>query len=178
MAIGLCSNIGFTSETTVQKPEPQPADKTSKVQQPAIEQTKQDSFEKQENPQSVQETQTNSTDREQQKKSTLKNKIASIAKFFTATEEITKGTAKGAIYGTLTGGLIMAGGWLFGALPKGFQKGNSLIKVFKHPYQAISSRTKITAGIAAIGIAVYHIIRGNMQANLHKAFIDKKLNND
>lgn len=178
MAIGLCSNIGFTSDTTTQKPEPQASVNTSKVQQPVAEQPKEDSFKLQNNPQSAQEPQTNATNLNQQKKSTLKNKIASIAKFFTATEEITKGTAKGAIYGTLTGGLIMAGGWLFGALPRGFQKGNSLIKIFKHPYQAISSKTKITAGITAIGIAVYHIIRGNMQANLHKAFIDKKLNND
>lgn len=111
-------------------------------------------------------------------KKTFKQKLASIAKFFTATEEITKGTAKGAIYGTLAGGTIMGAGWLFGALPRGFKKGNSLVQVFKHPFKAISSKTKITAGITAIGIAAYHIVRGNLQANLHKAFIDKKLNNN
>ena len=111
---------------------------------------------------------------QQEKKKTLKNRVASIAKFFTATEEITKGTAKGAIYGTLTGGLIMAFGW-FKAIPQGFKKGNSIIKVFKHPFQVIGSKTKITAGITAVGIAAYNIVKGFLQANQRRAFIDQKL---
>lgn len=176
MAVGLWSNIGFTAETKTQKPEPKHDKLEENVQQTVTKKPEQDSFEPQGNVQTTNSSQTQSA-AVAQHKNTFKNRIASIAKFFTATEEITKGTAKGAIYGTLTGGLIMAGGWLFGALPKGLKKGNSLIKVFKHPYQVISSKTKITASIAAAGIAIYHIIRGNMQANLHKAFIDKKLNN-
>lgn len=115
--------------------------------------------------------------KEPETKKTLKQRLASVLKFFIATEEITKGTAKGAIYGTLTGGLIMGAGWFFGALPRGMKKGNSLIEVFKHPFKAISSKTKITAGITAVGIAAYHIVKGNLQANLQKTFIDQKLKN-
>ena len=69
--------------------------------------------------------------REEKKAGKFKRGIASIAKFFTATEEITKGTAKGAVYGTMTGAACLAAGWLFGALPKGFKKGGSLKEVFK-----------------------------------------------
>lgn len=115
--------------------------------------------------------------KEPETKKTLKQRLASILKFFIATEEITKGTAKGAIYGTLTGGLIMGAGWFFGALPKGMKNVNSLVEVFKHPFRAISSKTKITAGITAVGIAAYHIVKGNLQANLQKTFIDQKLKN-
>ena len=88
-----------------------------------------------------------------------------------------EGTAKGAIYGTLTGGLIMAFGW-FKAIPQGFKKGNSIIKVFKHPFQVIGSKTKITAGITAVGIAAYNIVKGFLQANQRRAFIDQKLRNN
>ena len=45
-----------------------------------------------------------SSDEKQKKEpGKLRKAIASVAKFFTATEEITKGTAKGAVYGTMTG---------------------------------------------------------------------------
>lgn len=113
-----------------------------------------------------------------EKKHGLKQKITSVAKFFTATEEITKGTAKGAVYGTMTGMGIMAAGWLLGALPQGFKKGNSLKKVFTHPIKSISTSTKLTAALAAAGVAVYHIVRGNLQANQRKAFVDQKLKNN
>lgn len=111
------------------------------------------------------------------KKNKFKNRLASVAKFFTATEEITKGTAKGAVYGTMTGVGVMLGGWLFGALPKGFKKGNSLKAVFKNPVASISKSSKITAGLAAVGVAAYHIIRGKLMANQRNAFVDQKLNN-
>lgn len=108
----------------------------------------------------------------------LKKGLASIAKFFTATEEITKGTAKGAVYGSMTGIGLMAAGWLLGALPHGFKKGNSLKEVFKHPIKSISKSTKITSALAAIGVATYHIIRGKLQANQRNAFVDQKLRLD
>jgi len=111
-------------------------------------------------------------------KSGLKQKIASVAKFFTATEEITKGTAKGAVYGTMTGMGVMLAGWLLGALPQGFKKGNSLKKVFTHPVKSLSTSTKLTAALATAGVAVYHIVKGNLQANQRKAFVDQKLKNN
>ena len=112
------------------------------------------------------------------KKNKFKNAIASVAKFFTATEEITKGTAKGAVYGTMSGVGIMVAGWLLGSLPQGFKKGNSLKEVFKHPIKSISKSTKLTAGITAVGVAAYHIIRGKLNANQRNAFVDQKLKNN
>ena len=111
------------------------------------------------------------------KKNGTKNFVANIAKFFTATEEITKGTAKGAVYGTMTGIGVMAAGWLFNTLPKGFKKGNSLKDVFAHPIKHINKGIKISAGISTVAVAAYHVIRGKLQANQRSAFIDQKLNN-
>lgn len=118
------------------------------------------------------------SDNKPQKKQKFKRGIASIAKFFTATEEITKGTAKGAVYGSMTGIGVMAAGWLLGALPNGFKHGNSLKEVFKHPIKSISKSTKLTAGLAALGVAGYHIVKGKLQANQRNAFVDQKLRLD
>lgn len=106
----------------------------------------------------------------------LKRGIASIAKFFTATEEITKGTAKGAVYGTMTGFGCLAAGWLFGALPKGLKKGGSLKEVFKSPLKSMGTTAKVISALATIGVATYHIIRGKLKANQRNAFVDQKLN--
>lgn len=120
-----------------------------------------------------------SSDEKQKKEpGKLRKGLASIAKFFTATEEITKGTAKGAVYGTMTGIGCLAAGWLFNALPKGFKKGGSLKQVFKQPIKSMSTPVKIVAGLAAAGVAAYHIIRGKLMANQRNAFVDQKLRMD
>lgn len=111
------------------------------------------------------------------KKKTLKERIASVAKFFTATEEITKGTAKGAVYGTMTGIGMMALNWLFVSLPKGFTKKGSLKETFKHPIKSISKGGKIASAVVGAGVLAYHIVRGKLQANQRNAFVDQKLNN-
>lgn len=111
-----------------------------------------------------------------QKKS-FKERIASVAKFFTATEEITKGTAKGVVYGTMSGIGMMALNWLFVSLPKGFKKGNSLKETFKHPVKSISKGGKIASAVVGAGVLVYHIVKGKLQANQRNAFVDQKLNN-
>lgn len=167
MPVSLNPHITFKAETIQDKVRPTPKEQATKTETQEViqEQNNQDKF-------------LNSQDKkEPETKKTLKQRLASILKFFIATEEITKGTAKGAIYGTLTGGLIMGAGWFFGALPKGMKNVNSLVEVFKHPFRSISSKTKITAGITAVGIAAYHIVKGNLQANLQKTFIDQKLKN-
>ena len=105
---------------------------------------------------------------EEKKAGKFKRGIASIAKFFTATEEITKGTA--------TGAACLAAGWLVGALPKGFKKGGSLKEVFKNPMKSMGTPAKVIAGLATAGVVAYHIIRGKMQANQRNAFVDQKLN--
>lgn len=167
MPVSLNPHITFKSENIQDNVKQTPNEQATKTETPQAiqEQNNQDKF-------------LNSQDKkEPETKKTLKQRLASILKFFIATEEITKGTAKGAIYGTLTGGLIMGAGWFFGALPKGMKNVNSLVEVFKHPFRSISSKTKITAGITAVGIAAYHIVKGNLQANLQKTFIDQKLKN-
>lgn len=111
------------------------------------------------------------------KKKTLKERIASVAKFFTATEEITKGTAKGAVYGTMSGLGMMALNWLFVSLPKGFKKGNSLKETFKHPVKSISKGGKVASAVVGAAVLVYHIVKGKLQANQRNAFVDQKLNN-
>ena len=120
-----------------------------------------------------------SSDEKQKKEpGKLRKGLASIAKFFTATEEITKGTAKGAVYGTMTGVGCIIAGWLFDALPKGLKKGGSLKNTFKHPIKSIGTPAKIISGLAAVGVAVYHIIKGKLQANQRNAFVDQKLRLD
>ncbi len=163
MAVGLNPNINFSgyniSDENMQKLKNQA--KNNPEMLAILENAKSDEF-KTEQP---------------KQKNKFKNGLASIAKFFTATEEITKGTAKGAVYGTMSAVGVMLGGWLFGALPKGFKKGNSLKAVFKNPIASISKSTKITAGLAAAGVVAYHIIRGKLMANQRNAFVDQKLNN-
>ncbi len=114
---------------------------------------------------------------EKKKKRPLKDRIASVAKFFTATEEITKGTANGAVYGALTGAGMMALNWLFVSLPKGFTKKGSLKQTFRHPIKSISKGGKIASAIAGTAVLAFHIVKGKLQANQRNAFVDQKLNN-
>lgn len=106
----------------------------------------------------------------------FKKGIAKIAKFFTTMSEWAKGIVKGIGYGGMTAVGVLAAGWLFDAFPKGFKKGNSLKETFKHPIKVIGKPAKITAGVAAVAVGAYHIIRGLLQANQRKAFVDQKLN--
>lgn len=115
-------------------------------------------------------------DTPEKKSGAFKRGIAGIAKAFTATQEITKGLFKGAVYGSMTGLGVMVGSWLFGALPKGFKKEGSLIETFKHPVKSISKPAKIVAGVATAAVAAFHIIRGKLHANQRNAFVDQKLN--
>ena len=51
-------------------------------------------------------------------------------------------------------------------------------QVFKQPIKSMSTPVKIVAGLAAAGVATYHIIKGKLMANQRNAFVDQKLRMD
>lgn len=109
------------------------------------------------------------------KKHPFRNFIANVAKFFATTTEMVSGTFKGVGYGAATGGSILGVSWLFGALPKGFRKGGSLKEVCKNPIKSISTKSKVIAGIAAVGVLAAHIVVAKLNANQKTANIDHQL---
>lgn len=167
MSVSLNPNINFTSyrlpDSVVEKAKEQAKAENNTLAMSVLDQCQFEADKK------------GATDKHEKKPGKLKKAIASVAKFFTATEEITKGTAKGAVYGTMTGIGCLAAGWLFNALPKGFKKGGSLKQVFKQPLKSMSTPVKVVSALAAAGVAVYHVIRGKLQANQRNAFVDQKL---
>lgn len=112
---------------------------------------------------------------ENQKKSGFREDISRIAKFFTTLSEMTKATVKAAAYGGLTAGAFLAGFWTFGALPRGFKKGNSLMEVCKRPIKNISTKGKIITTLATLGVASYHLIKGKLVTNQRTANVDHQL---
>ena len=106
----------------------------------------------------------------------MKEDIGKIAKFFTTLSEMTKATIKAVGYGAATAGTFLAGSWLFGALPKGFKKGNSLWNTIKHPLKSISTKAKVITGLATAVVAGYHLVKGKLTANQRTANVDHQLN--
>lgn len=111
-----------------------------------------------------------------EKKGSIKEDIGKFAKFFTTLSEMTKAAVKAIGYGAATTATFLAGGWLFGALPKGFKKGNSLLNTFKHPIKSISTKAKVITGIATAAVAGYQLIKGKLSANQRTANVDHQLN--
>lgn len=102
--------------------------------------------------------------------------ISSIAKFFVSLGEMTKASIKAAWYGGLTmlGGL--AGFWAFGALPQTYKSvEGSLTKIFTESFKNISKKGKIISGVAAAGVATYHIVKGILTTNQRTANVDHAL---
>lgn len=112
---------------------------------------------------------------EQKKPSGFKENISGIAKFFTNAKEFIKATAKAVGYGAATAGTLLAGFWVFGALPRGFKAGNSLINTIKQPLKSISRQGKIISTVAALGVMTYHLVKGRLIANQRTANIDHQL---
>ena len=110
-----------------------------------------------------------------EKKQPFRNFIAGVAKFFATTTEMVKGTVKGTAYGLTTGAAVLAGSWLFGALPSGFRKGGSLKEVCKHPLKSIGTKSKVVAGLATLAVGAYHIIAAKLRANQKTANVDHQL---
>ena len=111
----------------------------------------------------------------EKKKRPVRNFIANVAKFFATTTEMVKGTVKGAAYGLLSGAAILGGSWLFGALPRGFRKGNSLKDVCKHPLKNIGTKSKVVATLATLAVGAYHIVAAKLKANQKTANEDHQL---
>ena len=102
--------------------------------------------------------------------------ISNITKFFVSLGEMTKASIKAAWYGGLTmlGGL--AGFWAFGALPQTYKSAEgSLTKIFTESFKNISKTGKIISGVAAAGVATYHIIKGILKMNQRTANVDHAL---
>jgi len=112
----------------------------------------------------------------QKQKTTFKEKIANVWKFFTTLGRMTTAVFKGIGYGAATAASLLAGSWLFNTLPKAFSKeGPKFAQILKHPIKNISKSGKIIAGIGAAAVFAYHLIAGKLSANQRTAVIDHKL---
>lgn len=102
--------------------------------------------------------------------------IGNIAKFFVSMGEMTKATFKAIGGAALAGTATMGAFWAFGTLPKAFQQGKEMLKeVCKHPIKNTSKTGKVVAGVAAAGVATYHIIKGILTMNMRTANVDHAL---
>lgn len=112
--------------------------------------------------------------KQKKKRYSFKDFIADTAKFFVTTTEMVKGTFKGIFYGAAAGASVFGASWLFGTLPKAF--GNGVLKeALKSPLKSIGKNSKITAGLAALGICAYHVIAAKLKANQRTANVDHQL---
>lgn len=109
------------------------------------------------------------------KSGSVKEDIGKVAKFFTTLSEMTKATVKAVGYGAATVAAGLSCGWLFGALPRGFKKGNSLKQVFKQPLKSISTKAKVITGLAAATVAGIELVKGKLSANQRTANVDHQL---
>ena len=114
-------------------------------------------------------------EKQPEKRSGLREDISKIAKFFTTLGEMTKATFKAAGYGALTVAASLTGFWAFGAVPKGFKKGNNVLDAFKHPIKNISKKGKVITALLGLGVASYHLIKGKLIANQRTANVDHQL---
>lgn len=112
----------------------------------------------------------------EKKKTTMKDKLANVWKFFATFGQMALSTAKGVGYGLTTAVTMLAGSWLFNTLPKAFAKeGPKFTQIVKHPLKHIGTSGKVLAGIGAVAVLAYHLIVGKMAANQKTAVIDHKL---
>lgn len=116
-------------------------------------------------------------DKKDTKPKSLKDRIANVWKFFSATGKMIGATAKGIFYGALSGVALLGGSWLFNSLPKAFAKeGPTLWNTIRHPLKHIGKSGKIIAGVGSALVLAYHLIAGKLGANQRTAVIDHKMN--
>lgn len=107
---------------------------------------------------------------------TVKDRIADVWKFFTATGKMIGATAKGIFYGAVTGVALLGGSWLFKSLPQAFAKeGPTLWNTIRHPLTHIGKSGKIIAGVGGALVFAYHLIAGKLRANKATADVDHQL---
>ncbi len=113
---------------------------------------------------------------EPKRKTTFKEKVANVWKFFSEMGKMTEATVKGVFYGATTGVALLGSAWLFKALPKAFVKeGPKLLEVIKHPLKHMGKGGKIIAGIGSALVLGYHLVAGKLEANQRTAVIDHKM---
>ena len=113
---------------------------------------------------------------EPKKKTTFKEKVANVWKFFSQAGRMVEATAKGVFYGALTGTALLGGNWLFKVLPKAFVKeGPKFVEVVKHPLKHMGKTGKIVAGVGSALVLGYHLVVGKLDANQRTAVIDHKM---
>ncbi len=113
---------------------------------------------------------------EPKKKTTFREKVANVWKFFAEAGKMVEAAAKGVVYGALTGTALLGGAWLFRALPKAFAKeGPTLWNTIRHPLKNIGKTGKIIAGVGSGLVLGYHLVAGKLQANQKTAVIDHKM---
>lgn len=110
------------------------------------------------------------------KKTTLKDRIANVWKFFASSGQMAVSTAKGIGYGAVTAVTMLAGSWVFNTLPKAFAKeGPKFAQIIKHPLKHVGTSGKVLAGVGAAAVLAYQLIVGKMAANQKTAVIDHKM---
>lgn len=113
---------------------------------------------------------------EPKKKTTFKEKIANVWKFFSATDKMLGATFKGLFYGALTGTALVGGAWMYRALPKAFAKeGPKFLELVKHPLKHVGTAGKVIAGVGSALVLAYHLVVGKLEANQRTAVIDHKM---
>ena len=121
-------------------------------------------------------TEDNKVEKEPKKKTTFKEKIANVWKFFSETGKMVSATAKGLFYGAITGTALLGGAWTFRALPKAFAKeGPKFVEIIKHPLKHVGTAGKVIAGVGSVAVLAYHLIIGKLDANQRTAVIDHKM---
>lgn len=150
-----------TAETTTEKPAEKTVEKpVETVVAPALE-----------------DAQTgNAEPNKTKQKTTFKEKVANVWKFFASLGQMATAVFKGIGYGAVTAGGMLAGSWLFNTLPNAFTKeGPKFAQIIKHPIKHIGKSGKIFAGIGAACVFAYHLIVGKLAANQKTAVIDHKM---
>lgn len=109
------------------------------------------------------------------KVSPVRGAFSDIAKFYVSASEMTKAVIKAGAYGFMTGTAVAAYKWMSKALPNAFKEGGSIVNTIKHPARSIGWKGNLFAGVAALGVATYHIVRGKLKANQGTANVDHQL---
>lgn len=112
---------------------------------------------------------TNAAPQKTQKNNKSHLKIGNI---FIATSSVLKAL----IYGFLTGTAVAAYNWATKAIPNSAKNGKSLIETLRHPAKSIGWKGNLFAGVAALGVATYHIMRGKIKAEQRSARLDNTIN--
>ena len=113
------------------------------------------------------------------KASFIRRAISGVAKFFAATGQMIKATAKALFYGATTAVGTLAGAWLVGTLPRAvkagkFAKNGGWQEIFKHPIKNVSKTGKIVTGVLTAGVMALHLIKGWLKSNEKTANIDHR----